>query len=67
MRIGFNIMFFFYVAMIGIPIGLWLISVTSQMPQYHQIRVVLAALVGIGSIIYGVVGFKEVFTHGPGK
>ncbi len=65
---GFNIMAMFYGSMIAVPLMLWIISISYALPfsysQLQALRMVLAALVGIGSIIYGVIGFKEVFAHG---
>lgn len=61
---GFNIMFFFYGAMAGVPILLVLAALLSPFPQWSLLREILFILIGIGSIIYGVIGFKEVFGHG---
>lgn len=61
---GFWVMSLFYAAMAGVPILLWIISLLSPYPQYHDIKVILATLAGIGSIVFGVIGFREVFVHG---
>ncbi len=63
-KYGFNLMLFFYGAMIGVPVLLLIITFTSPIPQLIVLREVLAVLVGIGSIVYGVVSLKEVFLHG---
>ena len=63
-KYGFNLMLFFYGAMIGVPALLLLIAFTSPVPQLFALREISAALVGIGSIVYGVVSLKEVFLHG---
>ena len=60
---AFKTMFFFYGAVVLVPFMLWVIAITSPYPQYHTLRVALAALSGIGAIIYGIIGFNEVF-HG---
>ena len=60
---GFNSMVFFYGALIVVPLMLWIIAITSQYNQFAELRVALAILAGIGSIIFGVIGFKEVFSH----
>ena len=56
-------MMFFYGAMAGVPILLWLIAVMSPFPQLHLIRYVLGILAGIGSIVFGILGYREVFTR----
>ena len=61
---GFNSMVFFYGALIVVPLMLWIIAITSNYNQFAEFRLALAILVGIGSIIFGVIGFKEVFSHG---
>jgi hypothetical protein len=61
---AFKIMALFYGALMLVPIMLWIIAVTSPDPQFSGLRFVLALLVGIGSIVFGVIGFKEVFVHG---
>lgn len=61
---AFRYMMFFYAAMVGVPLLLWIISISYAVPGLEWLRVVLAALAGIGSIVFGVVGFKEVFVHG---
>jgi hypothetical protein len=65
---GFRLMAMFYGSMMAVPAMLWIISISYALPfpylQMQLLRTVLAALVGIGSIIYGVIGFKEVFAHG---
>jgi hypothetical protein len=61
---AFKLMALFYGALMLVPIMLWIIAVTSPYPQFSSLRFVLALLVGIGSIVFGVIGFKEVFVHG---
>jgi hypothetical protein len=61
---GSQLMLFSYLTMIGVPILLWIISVTSPVPQTASLREALAVLVGIGSIVFGAVGMREVFLHG---
>jgi ABC-type phosphate transport system permease subunit len=60
----FRKMMVFYGAMAGVPVLLWLIAMSSPFPQLHMIRYVLGILVGIGSIIFGILGYREVFTRG---
>lgn len=61
---GFKMMSMFYGVLAVVPAMLWLIAVLAPFQQLHELRVVLLALVGIGSIIFGVIGFNEVFVHG---
>lgn len=63
-KLGFNLMVFFYGAMAGVPILLLLIAFTSPVPQLLWLREILAILVGIGAIVYGLISLKEVFIHG---
>ncbi|MCW6160275.1 MAG: hypothetical protein LVQ95_04280 [Candidatus Micrarchaeales archaeon] len=63
-RYGFNIMMFLYGAMAGVPALLLVIAFTSLVPQLLALREVLAALAGIGAIVYGIISLKEVFLHG---
>lgn len=58
---GFNMMVFFYGAMAAVPILMWIIAVSSPFPATLALRQVLGFLVAIGSITFGVIGFKEVF------
>lgn len=60
---AFKTMVLFYGSLMLVPFMLWVIAVISPYPQYHLLRMVLAALSGIGAIVFGVVGFNEVF-HG---
>ena len=61
---AFRYMLFFYAAMVGVPVLLWLIAVLSPVSGTALLRLVLSLLAGIGSIIFGIVGFREVFVHG---
>lgn len=58
---GFKFVSLFYTAMFGVPTLLFLISITSNIPNFHIIRVLLAILAGIGSILFGAIGISEVF------
>jgi hypothetical protein len=63
-RSGFRYMMFFYGAMAGVPVLLWLLSVLSAIDTANIAKIFLGFLIAIGSIIFGVVGIKEVFVHG---
>ncbi len=60
---AFKSMAFFYGALAAVPIMLWMIAITSPYPQFHLLRVAFAALSGAGAILFGLIGFNEVF-HG---
>ncbi|MFI5412481.1 MAG: hypothetical protein ACHQX1_01165 [Candidatus Micrarchaeales archaeon] len=65
---GFSSMAFFYGSLALVPLMLWVIAISPLLPfsylQLHLLRFVLAILVGIGSIIFSVIGFNEVFGNG---
>ena len=56
-------MMFFYGAMAGVPLLVWLVAMLSPFPQFFFIRTILLALAGLGSIVFGVFGYIEVFVH----
>ena len=61
---GLNVTIFFYGAMTAIPALLFLIAVLSSFQALFWLRDIFAVLLGIGSIVFGVIGFWEVFLHG---
>lgn len=61
---AFKYMALFYAAMIGVPVLLMFMAFSSVFPQLDGIRYVLMVLIGLGSLAFGIVGFKEVFMHG---
>ncbi len=61
---GFNLMAPFYASMTVVPLLMWVIAVISPVPGLSWLRLDLAVLVGIGSVAFGVIGFREVFVHG---
>ncbi len=66
---GFKVMFFFYGAMIGVPILLVLLSFSVFAGSFvnavilNEIKAVLLLLVGVGSVVFGVIGIKQVYLH----
>lgn len=64
MKKAFYVVSLFYAAMAGVPILLWLIAILSSTHSYQALRYALGILLGIGSIIFGVIGFRDVFLHG---
>ncbi len=61
---AFKMASLFYAAMAGVPVLLWLIAVTSPLQQLQLLREVLATLAGIGMLVFGIIGLREVFMHG---
>ncbi len=61
---AFKMTSLFYAAMAGVPVLLWLIAVTSPLQQLQLLREVLATLAGIGMLVFGIIGLREVFMHG---
>ncbi len=67
---GFETMRFFYGAMIGVPVLLWLVAVISLVYAFFPVQLfpiildVFAFLLGVASLVYGILGFWEVFMHG---
>ena len=57
-------MMFFYGAMAGVPFLIWLVAMLSPFPQFFVIRIILLALAGFGSIVFGIFGYREVFIYG---
>ena len=61
-------MFFDYVMMMGGPVLLVLLALSSVV--FHgqgpgsAIRTVLLILIAAGALVYGLVGIREVFVHG---
>ncbi len=60
----FSRMWLFYAAMIGVPILMFLIAILSYFTVFDPLKYLLGILLGIGSLIYGALGFREVFIHG---
>ena len=66
---GFKIMFFFYGAMIGVPVLLVLLSFSVfaydflNLQLVNAIRTALLLLIGLGSLVFGAVGIKLVYLH----
>jgi len=55
---------FFYAAMIGVPLLMFLIAVLSFFTVFDPLKYVLGLLLGFGCIVMGALGFREVFMHG---
>ena len=58
---GFQIMFFSYLTMIGIPVLLFLAAVLSPFSSARVLREALEILIGLGAVVFGIVGVLEVY------
>jgi len=63
---GSTLMFFEYLGMIGIPVLIVLLALTSPLNHavFGVLRDVLYVLLGLGSIMYGIVSIRTTFFHG---
>ena len=61
------IMFFNYIAMIGVPVLLGALAATVLFGAGRTIQVILLALIGAGCLIYGAIGIREAYIHGGKK
>jgi hypothetical protein len=59
-----HLMFFNYVAMIGVPVLLGGLAACVLFGAGRTVTVVLLALIGAGCLIYGAVGIREAYIHG---
>ena len=59
-----RLMIFFYGGMFLVPLLMFVIAVTYAFPELYGLRQALAVLAGIGIIVYGALGYIEVFAHG---
>ncbi len=59
----FKIQFLLYIGMIGIPILLTLLLI-SYVIKSPAASLVLTVLLGLLSLIYGLIGIREAFIHG---
>ena len=59
-----KLMVFFYGGMFLVPLLMFIIAITYQFHGLYEAREVLSVLSGIGIIVYGVLGYIEVFAHG---
>ena len=62
-----HVMFFNYIAMIGVPVLMGALSATVLFGAGRTVQVVLLALIAAGCLIYGGVGIREAYIHGGEK
>ena len=60
-------MFFDYVAMMGVPVLLVLLALSSLVISGSGFRTALLILMAAGALIYGAIGIREAFVHGRRK
>ena len=61
------IMFFEYLGMIGVPVLLMLLALCALLFPGGLVQRTLLVPIAAGSVIYGVIGIREVFVHGGKK
>jgi hypothetical protein len=61
------IMFFDYVAMIGVPVLLGALAAAALFGAGRTVQVVLLALIAAGCVIYCAIGIREAYVHGGKK
>jgi hypothetical protein len=57
-------MFFDYAAMMGVPVLLVLLALSSLVFPGGGIRTVLLILIAAGALVYGAIGIREAYVHG---
>jgi hypothetical protein len=61
------IMFFEYLAMMGVPVLLMLLALSALLFPGGPAQKVLLVPIAAGSVIYGAIGIREAFAHGGKK
>jgi hypothetical protein len=61
------IMFFGYLTMIGVPVLLVLLALSTLVLPDRGLQTVLLILIAAGAVLYGAIGIREVFVHGGRK
>ncbi len=61
------IMFLEYLGMIGVPVLLLLLALSTLLFPEALLQKILLALIAAGSAAYGAVGIREVYAHGGKK
>ncbi len=64
MKKAFRLMFFNYAAMMGVPVLMLLLAVLPLLGAPAVLRVIVLALIALGSLVYGAIGIREAFVHG---
>lgn len=57
------IMLFGYMAIIGLPLLIILASFVNAFPELAIARIILYMLIGIASLVYGIVSIRETYIH----
>ncbi len=61
------VMFFGYLGMIGVPVLLLLLALSTLLFPGALVQKILLVLIAAGSAAYGAVGIREVYVHGGKK
>jgi hypothetical protein len=61
------LMFFAYVTMIGVPVLLVVLALSTLVLPDRGVQTVLLILIAAGALVYGGIGIREVFVHGGRK
>jgi len=60
-------MFFDYLAMMGVPVLMVLLALSSLVFPVGPLKTVLLILIAAGALVYGAIGIREAFMHGRRK
>jgi hypothetical protein len=62
-----SIMIFEYMGMLGVPVLLLALAVSTFVPAGGTARALLLLLIGAGCLVYGAIAVRQVFVHGGKK
>jgi hypothetical protein len=62
-----SVMFFGYLAMIGVPVLLMLLALSTLLFPDGAVQKILLVPIAAGSVIYGAIGIREAYAHGGKK
>ena len=60
-------MFFDYLTMMGVPVLLVLLALSTLVFPHRGAQTVLLILIAAGAVVYGAIGIREAFIHGGRK
>lgn len=66
---GFKTMIMFYGAMISLPVLLLVFALVTLLSHFlnsniiYELEYIIIALIGIGSLVFGIIGIKQVYLH----
>jgi hypothetical protein len=62
-----SLMIFEYMGMLGVPVLLTALAVSTFVPVSGAARAILLLLIGAGCLVYGAIAVREVYIHGGKK